>query len=135
MLGLPAAGAPVTERIPIFSVTRDDFEWQYFRAGGKGGQKQNKTSSGVRCSHPPSHSSAEARDQRSQLQNRRSAFRRCVESDSFRKWLKRRSSGAMSATSAMEKQIDRAVERLMAEENLLFESWDGERWVPMDGES
>ena len=35
----------------LFSVTRDDFTIQTFRAGGKGGQKQNKTDSGVRCIH------------------------------------------------------------------------------------
>ena len=27
----------------LFSVTKDDFDWDYFRAGGKGGQHQNKT--------------------------------------------------------------------------------------------
>src|SRR5262245_3261330 len=33
----------------LFSVTKEDCDWQTFRAGGKGGQRQNKTEIGVRC--------------------------------------------------------------------------------------
>jgi len=35
----------------LFSLTKKDFDIQTFRAGGKGGQKQNKISSGVRIIH------------------------------------------------------------------------------------
>ncbi len=56
-----------------FSVTKADCEWQYFRAGGKGGQHQNKTSSGVRVIHHPSEARGESREERSQLQNRKAA--------------------------------------------------------------
>src|SRR5271170_3551355 len=76
------------EKKLLFSLTRDDFEWDYFRAGGKGGQNQNKVNSGVRCKHPPSGAVGEARDSRNQLANRRSAFVRCVESTKFRQWHK-----------------------------------------------
>ena len=38
----------------LFSLTKNDFELQFFRAGGKGGQKQNKTSSGCRIIHKES---------------------------------------------------------------------------------
>lgn len=72
------------------SVTKDDCEWQYFRAGGKGGQHQNKTSSGVRVIHHPSGSRGESREERSQLQNRKQAWRRMVESASFKIWVNRR---------------------------------------------
>ena len=76
------------EKKLLFSLTRDDFEWDYFRAGGKGGQNQNKVNSGVRCKHPPSGAVGEARDSRNQLDNRRSAFIRCVESKAFKSWHK-----------------------------------------------
>jgi peptide chain release factor 2 len=41
-----------------------------FRAGGKGGQKQNKTDSGVRMVYEPLHIKVESRTERSQLINK-----------------------------------------------------------------
>ena len=50
-----------------------------FRAGGKGGQHQNTTDSGVRLVHRPSGLRCESRTERSQLQNRRRALARLRE--------------------------------------------------------
>jgi protein subunit release factor B len=47
-----------------------------FRAGGPGGQHQNKTESGVRLTHLPSGISVSARDSKSQHRNRRIALAR-----------------------------------------------------------
>jgi protein subunit release factor A len=47
-----------------------------FRAGGKGGQHQNTTESGVRITHLPTGVSVEARDDRSQHRNRTIALKR-----------------------------------------------------------
>lgn len=68
----------------LLSVTAKDCEWDYFRAGGKGGQKQNKTSSGARCRHRASGAVGESREERSQLQNRKKAFRKMAESEKFK---------------------------------------------------
>lgn len=67
----------------ILSVTIHDCEVQTFRSGGKGGQNQNKRDTGVRVIHHPSGARGEARDQRSQLQNKKSAFRRMAQSKAF----------------------------------------------------
>ena len=46
-----------------------------FRSGGKGGQHQNVTDSGVRLTHLPSGIVATSRRLRSQLRNKRAALR------------------------------------------------------------
>lgn len=75
------------ERRPILTVTIHDCEVQTFRSGGKGGQHQNKTSSGVRVIHHPSGARGESREERSQLQNKKIAFRRMAETAAFRYWV------------------------------------------------
>jgi protein subunit release factor A len=73
----------VSERIKILSVTIHDCDVQHFRSGGKGGQNQNKRDTGTRVIHRPSGARGEARDERSQLQNKRLAFRRMVQTSAF----------------------------------------------------
>jgi protein subunit release factor A len=51
-------------------------EVQTFRAGGKGGQHQNATESGVRLIHGPSGIRVESRGERSQHRNRAIALER-----------------------------------------------------------
>jgi peptide chain release factor 2 len=60
---------------------------QTFRSGGKGGQNQNKRDTGCRVIHRPSGARGESREERSQLQNKRTAFLRMVHSPPFRLWL------------------------------------------------
>ncbi|NNE71321.1 MAG: peptide chain release factor-like protein [Rhodothermales bacterium] len=54
-------------------------EVQTFRSGGKGGQHQNTTDSGVRLIHRPTGLVVTARERRSQLQNRKLALARLKE--------------------------------------------------------
>lgn len=57
-----------------FVIKKEDLEWEFFRCGGKGGQKVNKTSSGARVRHVPTGFVGESRVERSQSQNRRRAL-------------------------------------------------------------
>ena len=72
----------------ILSVSVHDCEVQTFRSGGSGGQNQNKRDTGVRIIHHPSGARGESREERSQLQNKRTAFYRMVNSDKFKLWLR-----------------------------------------------
>ena len=101
----------------LFSVTKDDFEWQYFRGSGAGGQKKNKTSSACRCIHRPSGSVAESQEERSQQLNRKIAFSKCVNLPSFQSWLKITCAARAHGFSSIEKQIN----DMMREENLKVE--------------
>lgn len=70
-----------------FSVTLKDCRVDEFRSGGPGGQNQNKRNTGIRIAHPPSGAVGESREERSQLQNKRTAFRRMAESPKFKLWV------------------------------------------------
>lgn len=71
----------------ILTVTIHDCEVQTFRAGGKGGQNQNKRDTGVRVIHHPSGARGESREERSQLQNKKTAFKRMVDTPQFKYWI------------------------------------------------
>ena len=107
-------------RQKILTLTRDNFEWQFFRAGGAGGQKQNKTSSACRCVHAPSGSMGESREERSQNQNRRIAFKRCTGSVKFQSWLRVTCSAILKGFKDVEAQVD----LMMKEENLKIEYYN-----------
>ena len=92
----------------IFSITKKDFEIQTFRSGGKGGQHQNKTDSGVRIIHKESGSRGESRNHRSQLQNKKEAFRRLCKDRNFRLWINRRAweiTGGRTLEQRVEEQM------------------------------
>jgi peptide chain release factor 1 len=69
----------MSKRTLLFSARRKDFRIDTFKSGGKGGQHQNKTDSGVRITHIESGLSAESRSGRSQLSNRKEAFRKLAD--------------------------------------------------------
>lgn len=70
-----------------FSVTLKDCEVQFFRAGGPGGQNQNKVSSAARVIHHPSGARGESREHREQLQNKRAAFIKMANHPRFKLWV------------------------------------------------
>lgn len=74
-------------REKVLSVTLADCRVDTFRSGGKGGQNQNTRDTGVRIVHPPSGAVGESREERSQLQNKRTAFKRMAAHPKFKVWL------------------------------------------------
>jgi peptide chain release factor len=70
VMALPAAAVPPAVLDPR------DVRFEAFRAGGPGGQHQNKTESAVRAMHVPSGLAAVARDERSQHRNKAAALER-----------------------------------------------------------
>lgn len=116
----------MTERQLMFSVTLKDCEVQTFRCGGNGGQNQNKRDTGVRIIHRESGARGEARDERSQLQNKKLAFRRMADSALFRAWVAKQSHEYKQVEARAANWAQKQVED---PENLKVEVWDGRRWV------
>jgi len=108
----------------LFSVTKKDLDVQTFRSGGKGGQHQNKTDSGVRIIHKESGAVGESREQKSQYQNKRIALKRLTENIKFKLWLNRK------ATEIIDKKtLDQRVEEMMSGDNIKMEIQENGKWV------
>lgn len=90
----------------LFSLTKKDFEIRTFRVGGNGGQKVNKTSSGVEIVHHASGARGRCTDTRSQLQNKKIALKRLTETKEFKLWLKM-TTWNLKSDAQIEEEVDR----------------------------
>ena len=109
----------------LFTVTKKDFKVQTFRSGGKGGQHQNKTDSGVRIIHGESGARGECRNHRQQYQNKKEALRRLTDSKKFKIWINTKVHEIIEG-----KKIEEKVEEQMIPENLKVEIKDDKnKWM------
>lgn len=67
----------------ILSVTLKDCKVETKRGSGKGGQNRNKRDTAVRIVHRASGAVGESQEERSQLQNKKRAFLRMIETPTF----------------------------------------------------
>lgn len=108
----------------LFSVTLKDCEVQTKRGSGKGGQNRNKRDTAVRIVHPPSGAVGESEEERSQWQNKRTAFKRMTETAAFKVWLNREIMVRDGVPTPEER-----VEQDMQPQNLRVETRRDGKWV------
>jgi protein subunit release factor B len=111
------------KRKHLFSITKKDFVVQTFKAGGKGGQHQNKTDSAVRIIHTESGAVGISRNDRSQHRNKKLALERLTKTTKFKLWIQRKVNEVIEG-----KTIEEQVEEDMKPENLKFEIKDNGQW-------
>jgi protein subunit release factor B len=99
----------------LFSVTASDCDWSYYVGPGNGGQKKNKTHSGVICLHRASGAQARCHDGRSQSQNKQAAFRKMAETKEFKAWHRIEVAKHMGTHRDIEKAVDKAMEQVRTE--------------------
>ena len=115
----------------LFSITKKDFDIQTFRSGGKGGQHQNTTDSGVRIIHRESGAVGESRSEKSQAQNRKIAFRRLLQHPKWITWFKIKCSQELM-TKEQEEFLEQKVKNMMTEKNLKIEEFKNGKWVEIE---
>jgi peptide chain release factor 1 len=102
----------------LFSVTHKDFDIQFTKGSGKGGQKRNKCETACRIVHPESGAVGYSETYRTQLQNKKASFERLVESPVFQQWHKLECSKRLGHWQA---QVEAQVDQMMQPENLKIE--------------
>lgn len=117
------------DRQLLFSVTLKDCDVHTFRCGGNGGQNVNKRDTGVRIVHRASGATGQACDERSQLQNKKLAFRRMAQSKLFSAWVAKQSHEHQQIEARAQKWAQEQIEDPAL---VRVEVFEGGRWRHSD---
>lgn len=113
----------------LFSVTKEDCNWSYTKGTGAGGQKRNKTSSAVHCTHKASGAKGYSEASRSQLENKRDAFLKMIETKTFKEWHRMEVMRRTGQLIAVEKYVENELRKVKVEmknDEGLWQEWDEE---------
>lgn len=103
------------EKELLFSVTEKDFVFTPYRGSGAGGQKKNKTSSAMRCFHPPSGAEGKCEEYREQSRNKKEAFQRMYNTKAFKSWLEIETARVNGTLLEIEKKVEKEIKRVKIE--------------------
>jgi protein subunit release factor A len=108
-------------REKLFSITKKDLEITWFSGTGDGGMNRNAHQKCCRIVHPESGAMGTGQDERSREQNLRNAFKRLVNSEKFKTWLRIKTAESLVDKERERQEITRLVDNAMKEENLKIE--------------
>lgn len=111
----------------LFSLTKKNFVIETMKGCGPGGQHKNTTDSAVRITHPESGASAYSQSERSQLINKKMAFKALINSIKFRNWIKLKID-EIDKKQTLEEQVD----EMMKEENIKTEYKIDGKWKEIE---
>jgi peptide chain release factor 1 len=100
----------------LFSITKKDFEIDYFSGTGKGGQYRNKHQNCVRLFHRDSGVRTTGQSNRERIANTREAFNNLVKHPKFIVWHTRKVKEILDG-----KNIEQKVDESMVDKNLKVE--------------
>jgi len=110
----------------LFSLTKKDFEVQWFSGTGAGGQHRNKHQNCCRLYHPASGVRTTGQSNRDRIANQREAFTNMVNHPKFKLWMNQKVMECLD-----EETIEEKVDKQMRPEYILTECKNKVgRWVP-----
>ena len=116
-------------KIKLFSLTKKDFIVTWYKSGGPGGQKKNKTANACRIKHIESGAISTGQSHRSRIQNQKDAFYGLLKKPKFIIWKNKK------IAEFDEKQtIEQWVDEQMVPENIITEIRINDKWEKVDNE-
>lgn len=109
----------------LFTITKKDCEWQFYRPSGHGGQHRDKTSNAVRVIHINSGAVGTCSENRERSRNMQIAFKKMAESNVFQTWAKIKAQELMG----IQAEIERRVDEMMSLNNLKVEVFANGSWI------
>lgn len=119
---------------PLFSITASDLVFKYTKGSGAGGQKRNKTSNAVHCTHPPSGAKGYSEATRSQRKNKEDAFYKMTQTEEFQKWIKLEISRKTGELERLEKKVEQELRTNVKIEERVDGKWQELKNTPLDNE-
>ena len=112
----------------MVSLTKKDFEIQWFHGSGAGGQHRNKHANCCRIIHKESGIRGVCTEHKSQEQNKLVAFQRLANDNKFKVWLNRKSWEAIEKCTLEDK-----IDNITSPEHIKVEVKQDGRWVEEKG--
>ena len=120
----------MSEKQKINILSSKDLDVSYFCGSGKGGQARNKVASGVLITHKETGAQGRASDSRSQVDNKKQAFLRLLQTPKMRFWL-----AAKLYEIRQQETLEQTIEKDLAPENLKLEIKDENgKWIEVSKE-
>ena len=109
----------------LFSITKKDFNIDWYNGSGAGGQGRNKLKQCCRLTHIASGAMSTGQSSKSRVANQKEAFKGVMEHPKFKMWYNTQVMEHLSQETTEER-----VEKSMKPENIKVEGKDdGGRWV------
>lgn len=110
----------------LFSVTKKDFDIEFFSGTGGGGQHRNKHQNCVRMRHKESGVRVTGQSNKERQANIREAFNNLVKNPKFKFWLNKKTNEVITG-----KTLEDKVRESMVDKNLLIEGKNKKgQWDP-----
>lgn len=99
----------------LFSVTKKDFEIDWFSGTGCGGQYRNKHQNCCRIRHKDSGAIATGQSQRDRISNLREAMENLISIPAFQSWVRQKTCEITGEQAEIEEKVEKAMKNLKFE--------------------